>query len=114
VSEPDHTILNSQPAFRPYWEKEYGPVHGELNKKLAPLFFADKLSKPILVTGGFNDPRVPPSDPRRFAYVLSKLGKPVLYFEETEAGAGHGASTKAQIIHNLASNYTFTMMHLMK
>jgi len=112
VSEPDHTILNSQPVFRPYWEKEYGPVHGELNRKLAPLFFADKLSKPILITGGFNDPRVPPSDPRRFAYVLSKLAKPVLYFEETKAG--HGASTKAQIIHNLASNYTFTMMHLMK
>jgi len=112
VSDPDHTIVNSNPIFIPSWEKEYGPVGSELNRKVAPIFYADNVSKPILVTGGFNDPRVPPSDPRRFAYVLSKLGKQVWYYEETEAG--HGASMKAQTIHDLASNYVFTMMHVMK
>ncbi|HDL04104.1 MAG TPA: S9 family peptidase [candidate division Zixibacteria bacterium] len=112
VAEPDHTTTYSHPAFMPYWEKEYGPIGGELNRKLAPLFYAENLTAPILVTGGFNDPRVPPSDPRRFAYVLNKLGKKVWYYEEIEAG--HGASTKAQIIHDLATNYVFTMMHIMK
>nr|MBN2277326.1 S9 family peptidase [candidate division Zixibacteria bacterium] len=112
VSDPDHTILNSNPVFIPSWEKEYGPVGGDLNRKVAPIFYAEQVSKPILVTGGFNDPRVPPSDPRRFAYVLSRLGKQVWYYEETEAG--HGAAMKAQTIHDLASNYVFTMMHVMK
>ncbi|MCX6827880.1 MAG: prolyl oligopeptidase family serine peptidase [candidate division Zixibacteria bacterium] len=112
VSDPDHTILNSNPVFIPSWEKEYGPVGGALNRKVAPIFYAENVSKPILVTGGFNDPRVPPSDPRRFAYVLSRLGKPVWYYEATEAG--HGAAMKAQLTHDLASSYVFTLMHVMK
>jgi dipeptidyl aminopeptidase/acylaminoacyl peptidase len=111
VSDVDHTNKNSSQVFAKGWEKEYGPVGSELTRKLSPIFFAENVTSPMLVTGGFNDPRVPPSDPRRFAYVLSKLGKPVWYFEETEAG--HGASMKAQLIRDLASNYVFTMMHVM-
>ncbi len=111
VSHPDHTIKYSNPVFVPSWEKEYGPVGSDLNRKVAPIFYAENVSKPILVTGGFNDPRVPPSDPRRFAYVLNELGKKVWYFEEVEAG--HGASGKEQVIRDLARNYVFTMMHIM-
>ena len=112
VADVDFTNRNSSQVFAQGWEKEYGPVGSELTYKLSPIFYADQLTRPILVTGGFNDPRVPASDPRRFAYVLAKLGKPVYYYEETEAG--HGASMKAQLIHDLASNYVFTMMHVMK
>ncbi len=112
VSDPDHTILNSNPVFIPSWEKEYGPVGGDLNRKVAPIYYAENVTKPILLTGGFHDPRVPPSDPRRFAYVLSRLGKPVWYYEEIEAG--HGGSTKAQTIHDLATRYVFTFMHIAK
>jgi len=112
VSDVDHTNKNSSQVFSKGWEKEYGPIGSELVYKLSPIFHAENLTKPILVTGGYNDPRVPPSDPRRFAYVLAKLDKPVWYYEETEAG--HGSSFKAQLIHDLASNYVFTMMHMMK
>ncbi len=112
VGEFDHTILNSNPIFIQLQEKEFGPIGGELTRRLSPIFYAENISRPIFVTGGFNDPRVPPSDPRRFAYVLSSLGKQVWYFEETETG--HGASVKAQIIRDLATNYVFTMMHVMK
>jgi len=112
VSDVDHTNRNSSQVFAKGWEKEYGPVGSDLTRKLSPIFYAENVTKPILVTGGYNDPRVPPSDPRRFACVLSKLGKPVWYYEETEAG--HGASMKAQLIRDLATNYVFTMMHVMK
>ncbi|MBN2227133.1 MAG: S9 family peptidase [candidate division Zixibacteria bacterium] len=111
VSDVDHTNRHSSQVFAKGWEKEYGPVGSDLTRKLSPIFYAENLKAPILVTGGYNDPRVPPSDPRRFAYVLSKLGKPVYYYEETEQG--HGSSFKAQLIHDLASNYVFTMMHVM-
>jgi len=110
VSYPDHTIKYSNPVFVESWAKEYGPLGSDLNRRVAPIFNAAKVSKPILLTGGFHDPRVPPSDPRQFAYVLSKLGKPVWYFEEVEAG--HGSSGKAQVIRDLSRKYVFTMMHL--
>lgn len=112
VSDVDHTNRNSSQVFAKGWEKEYGPVGSELTRKLSPIFYAENVSRPILVTAGYNDPRVPPSDPRRFVYVLSRLGKPVWYYEETEAG--HGGTMKSQVIFDYTSYYTFTMMHVMK
>ena len=112
VSDVDHTNRNSSQVFAKGWEKEYGPVGSELTHKLSPIFHAENASKPTLITAGYNDPRVPPSDPRRFAYVLAHLGKPVWYYEEVEAG--HGGSFKAQIISDYTSYYVFTMMNLLK
>ncbi|MCP4633310.1 MAG: S9 family peptidase [candidate division Zixibacteria bacterium] len=111
VSDVDHTNQNSSQVFAAGWEREMGSVGSDLTRKLSPIFMSDKSTKPILVTAGYNDPRVPPSDPRRFAYVLSKLNKPVWYYEETEAG--HGSSFKSQAIFDYSSYYVFTMMYLM-
>ena len=112
VSDVDHTNRNSSQVFASGWEKEYGPVGSDLTHRLSPIFFANTVSKPMLITAGYNDPRVPPSDPRRFAYTLSKLGKEVWYYEETEAG--HGGSFKRQIVFDLTKSYSFTMNHVMK
>ena len=112
VSDVDHTNRNSSQVFAKGWEKEYGPVGSDLTRQLSPIFSSENVTVPILLTAGYNDPRVPPSDPRRFAYVLSRLGKPVYYYEETEAG--HGGSMKSQVIYDFASRYVFTMMHVMK
>jgi dipeptidyl aminopeptidase/acylaminoacyl peptidase len=112
VSDVDHTNRNSSQVFAKGWEKEYGPVGSELTRKLTPIFYSENVTKPMIITAGYNDPRVPPSDPRRFAYVLSRLGKPVWYYEETEAG--HGGSMKSQVIFDYAMRYTFTMMHVME
>lgn len=113
VSDVDHTNMNSKNQnFSEGWQREYGPIGSDLVRKLSPIFFAEQVTKPMMITAGFNDPRVPPSDPRRFAYVLANLGKPVWYYEETEAG--HGSSFKAQVIHDYTSYYVFTMMHVME
>ncbi len=112
VSDVDHTNRNSfNQDFAKGWEKEYGPVGSDLTHKLSPIFYAEKVTKPMMITAGFYDPRVPPSDPRRFFYVLKQMGKPVWYYEETEAG--HGGSNKEQVIRDLTSQYVFTMMHVM-
>jgi prolyl oligopeptidase PreP (S9A serine peptidase family) len=68
------------------------------------------VNKPILLTAGFYDRRVPGSDPRRFSWVLNKLGKDVLYYEETEAG--HGAAKKTQVIKDYARSYVFILNHI--
>ena len=112
VSDVDYTNRHSSQVFAKGWEQEFGPVGSTLTHKLSPIFYADQVTKPILLTGGYNDPRVPPSDPRRFAYVLARLGKPVWYYESREEG--HGGSFKSQVIHELASSYVFTMMNIMQ
>jgi len=113
VSDIDHTNVTSRNAsFQQGWEREMGPVGSELTHDLSPIFKAENAGKPTLVTAGYNDPRVPPSDPRRFAYTLTRLGMPVWYYEEVEAG--HGGSFKKQIIFDLSRSYVFTMEHVMK
>jgi protease II len=113
ISDVDWTNQKSKNQnFSQGWEREMGTIGSDLTRELSPIFKAENASVPTLVTAGFFDPRVPPSDPRRFAYVLSSLGKPVWYYEETEAG--HGGSFKKQIIFDLSRSYAFTMQHVMK
>ena len=113
VSDIEHMFkYTGVQSFVTGYEKEYGERGSELIHKLSPVFYADQAKKPILFKTGFYDPRVPPSDSRRFVYVLNKLGVPVWLYEETESG--HGGSSKSQVIFDLTSSYVFTMMHVMK
>jgi dienelactone hydrolase len=112
VSDVDFTNTHASVTFQAGWEREMGPVGSELTRKLSPIFKAENVKRPLFLTGGFNDPRVPGADPRRFGWVLNKLGKEVLYFEQTEAG--HGAALKTQLIEDFTRSYVFMMDHIMK
>ncbi len=112
VADVDYENTHGDVTFRAGWEKEMGPVGSELTKKLSPIFYAQNLSRPILITAGFHDPRVFPGDPRRFGYVLSKLGKDVLYYEQTKSG--HGGSQKSLLIEDFTRSYVFILEHLIK
>jgi dipeptidyl aminopeptidase/acylaminoacyl peptidase len=94
------------------WEEEFGKIGSKIVHDLSPIWKADKVQKPILLTAGFYDPRVFPGDPRRFGYLLAKLGKDVYYLEDTKSG--HGAVTKEDIITEYTNYYTFFMEHIMK
>jgi len=93
------------------YEREYGKRGSMLLKQLSPIYYAEDVNVPILFKTGHYDPRVPPSDSRRFATILNELGKQVWHYEETESG--HGGSFKSQVIFDLTSSYVFTMMHVM-
>ncbi|MBD3381719.1 MAG: alpha/beta fold hydrolase [candidate division Zixibacteria bacterium] len=97
-------------SFIKGYELEYGKSGSDLLEQLSPINYADDVDVPILFKTGFNDPRVPPSDSRRFAFVLKKLGKDVWLYEEVESG--HGGSSKEQVIFDLTSSYVFTLMHV--
>jgi dipeptidyl aminopeptidase/acylaminoacyl peptidase len=112
MSDIDHNDTLVDLTFRKGWERELGPVGSELTHRLSPIFYAENVKRPIFLTGGFNDPRVPASDARRFSLVLSKLGKDVIYYEEVEAG--HGGVTKSQVIKEYARSYVFMLDHIMK
>jgi dienelactone hydrolase len=112
MSDIDHNDTLVDLTFRKGWERELGPVGSELTHRLSPIFYAEKVKRPLFLTGGFNDPRVPASDARRFSLVLSDLGKEVLYYEEVEAG--HGGVTKSQVIEEYARSYVFMLDHIMR
>jgi dipeptidyl aminopeptidase/acylaminoacyl peptidase len=113
VSDFEHMFANTGvQTFISGYEKEYGKRGSDLLLELSPIYYAGSVNVPIFFKTGFHDPRVPPSDSRRFATVLRDLGKNVLLYEETESG--HGGSAKEQVIWDLTSSYVFTMMHVMQ
>lgn len=105
VADHDFAQIHGDATGRKIWEEEFGKTGSKLAHDLSPIFKADNLTKPILVTSGFYDPRVFAGDPRRFAYLLSRLGKNVLYLEDVESG--HGATTKEQVISDFTRYYVF-------
>ncbi|MBD3401661.1 alpha/beta fold hydrolase, partial [candidate division GN15 bacterium] len=50
VSDVDHTNRNSSQVFAKGWEKEYGPVGSDLTRELSPIFYAEDVAVPMLVT----------------------------------------------------------------
>jgi len=112
VSDIDYTNVNSSVSFQRGWQREFGPIGSELTRKLSPIHYAESVERPLLVTAGFYDRRVPAGDPRRFAWVIKKLGKDVLYYEEVETG--HGGVRKSQVIRDYTQRYVFTQEHIVK
>jgi len=112
VADHDYSQTHGDVGGQRIWELEFGKIGSELSHDLSPIFKAENVQKPMLLTSGFYDPRVFAGDPRRFGYLLSQLGKDVLYLESVESG--HGATTKEQIITNLTRYYVYFMDHIFK
>jgi dipeptidyl aminopeptidase/acylaminoacyl peptidase len=90
------TLLDSIPA---YWESGraflYGMVgdpktaEGEkLMRDASPLFSADKISKPLLIVQGANDPRVKQAEADQIAIALRDRGHKVSYLLADDEGHG--------------------------
>lgn len=90
------TLLESIPA---YWESGrkwlYGMVGDpeteegqKLLKEASPLFSADKISKPLLIIQGANDPRVKKAEADQIAIALRDKGHPVEYLLAMDEGHG--------------------------
>jgi dienelactone hydrolase len=112
TADYDYSETHGDLGGQKIWEEEFGKIGSELVHELSPMWKADRVQRPMLITAGFYDPRVFPGDPRRFAYVLAKLGKDVYYLEDVKSG--HGATTKDQIITEYTQYYTFMEEHIMK
>jgi len=90
------TLLDSIP---PYWEAGraflYGMV-GDPNteegrkriREASPLFSADKISKPLLIVQGANDPRVKQAEADQIAIALRDRGHEVSYLLADDEGHG--------------------------
>lgn len=90
------TLLESIP---PYWESGRAFLHGMVGdpateegqqriKEASPLFSADKISRPLLIVQGANDPRVKQAEADQIAIALRDRGHEVAYLLADDEGHG--------------------------
>ena len=82
----------------------------EFLKERSPLFFVDKIEKPLLIGQGANDPRVKQAESEQIVAAMEKAGKPVEYALYTDEG--HGFARPENRLHFYAIAEEFLGRHL--
>ncbi|MEH2278048.1 MAG: S9 family peptidase [Nostoc sp.] len=100
------TLIETIP---PYWEPIKAMLYhrvGNLEKEeeflksRSPLFFADRIQKPLLIGQGANDPRVKQSESDQIVNAMQQAGLPVQYVLYTDEG--HGFARPENRLHFFA------------
>lgn len=110
------TLMESIP---PYWKPLMAQfqhrvgnleTEPEFLKERSPLFFVDKIEKPLLIGQGANDPRVKQAESEQIVAAMEKAGKPVEYALYTDEG--HGFARPENRLHFYAIAEEFLGRHL--
>lgn len=110
------TFLESIP---PYWEPlkamfshRLGDLEKEKDflKSRSPLFYCDRIQKPLLIAQGANDPRVKQSESEQIVNAMRQSGKPVQYVLYSDEG--HGFACPENRLHFYAIAEEFLAKHL--
>ena len=104
------TLIDSIP---PYWKPMMAMFQHrvgdredeEFLKSRSPLFFVDKIEKPLLIGQGANDPRVKQAESEQIVAAMEKAGKPVEYALYTDEG--HGFARPENRLHFYALTEEF-------
>ncbi|HET7294273.1 MAG TPA: S9 family peptidase [Vicinamibacteria bacterium] len=111
------TFLQNTEAYRRDLRRvEYGderdPRMRAFLEGIAPVNRADRITKPMFVVQGKNDPRVPISESEQIVAALKKRGVPVWYLVATDEG--HGFKKKRNIDFQFYATVAFVQEHLLK
>lgn len=110
------TLLQSIP---PYWKPLLANMYyrvgnleteEEFLKARSPLFFVDKIEKPLLIGQGANDPRVKQAESEQIVQAMQEAGKPVQYVLYTDEG--HGFARPENRLHFYAIAEQFLGQYL--
>lgn len=110
------TLMQSIP---PYWkplmamfQHRVGDLETEAEflKSRSPLFFVDKIQKPLLIGQGINDPRVKEAESEQIVEAMRQADKPVEYVLYTDEG--HGFARPENRLHFYAVAEEFLAKHL--
>ena len=104
------TLIDSVP---PYWKPLMAMFQHRIGarenedflKSRSPLFFVDKIEKPLLIGQGANDPRVKQAESEQIVAAMEKAGKPVEYALYTDEG--HGFARPENRLHFYALTEEF-------
>jgi dipeptidyl aminopeptidase/acylaminoacyl peptidase len=110
------TLLQSIP---PYWAPLLANMYHRIGnleteeeflKSRSPLFFVDRIQKPLLIGQGANDPRVKQAESEQIVEAMKKAGKPVEYVLYTDEG--HGFARPENRLHFYALAEEFLSKYL--
>jgi dipeptidyl aminopeptidase/acylaminoacyl peptidase len=113
------SLITMMETIPPYWEAlkamEYHRVGNleterEFLKSRSPLFFVDRIQKPLLIAQGANDPRVKASESEQIVNAMKQAGKPVEYVLYTDEG--HGFARPENRLHFYAIAEEFLAKYL--
>ena len=109
-------LKNTESYRRDLRRVEYGderdPKMAEFMERTAPLNNAQKITKPLFVVQGANDPRVPKSEADQIVQTLKKQGTPVWYLLAKDEG--HGFAKKKNADFQFYSTVQFIREFLLK
>ena len=112
------TLLNSIP---PYWEAGRKTFHERMGdptteegleqiKRQSPLFSADKITSPLMVIQGYNDPRVKNAESDQIVVALRDRNFPVEYLNAPDEG--HGFARPVNRMAAIVAMEKFLAKHL--
>ncbi len=110
------TLLKSIP---PYWAPLLANMYHRIGnleteegflKSRSPLFFVDRIQKPLLIGQGANDPRVKQAESEQIVEAMKKADKPVQYVLYTDEG--HGFARPENRLHFYAIAEEFLSKYL--
>ena len=109
-------LKNTESYRRDLRRAEYGderdPKLAAFMERIAPLNNANKITKPLFVVQGANDPRVPKSEAEQIVATLKKQGTPVWYMLAKDEG--HGFAKKKNADFLFYSEVQFIRDYLLK
>jgi dipeptidyl aminopeptidase/acylaminoacyl peptidase len=114
ISNLESFLRNTAPYRRALRVSEYGDPErdGDALRKLSPVSYIDRVTDPLLIMQGVNDPRVPVGEAVQMHELLAKRGvsAPLILF----ADDGHGAARRSSAAQQLGHTIRFFDEHLKK
>ena len=108
-------LTNTQDYRRDLRRAEYGderdPEMRAFLQSISPLNHVDRMTRPLLISQGLNDPRVPASESAQIVAALRERDVPVWYVLARDEG--HGFRKKLNRDYQLAATALFLTHHLL-
>ena len=109
-------LENTSPYRQDLRRVEYGderdPKMREFLQRIAPINNAHKITKPLFVVQGMNDPRVPRTEAEQMVATVRKNGTPVWYLMAKDEG--HGFGKKKNSDFQFYATVLFIQQYLLK
>ncbi|HEY0136646.1 MAG TPA: prolyl oligopeptidase family serine peptidase, partial [Nannocystis sp.] len=107
----EHTEAYRRDLRRVEYGDERDPQMRAFLQKISPLTQADRITKPLFVIQGRNDPRVPASEAEQIVATLKQRGTPVWYLEGKDEG--HGFQKKRNQDYQMYATIQFMKTYLL-
>jgi len=111
VSFLEHTEAYRRDLRRSEYGDERDPKMREILTRISPLTSAAKITKPLFVVQGQNDPRVPMNESEQMVATVKANGSPVWYLLAKDEG--HGYAKKKNQDFLFYASVLFAQQHLL-